>query len=88
MTNSNQMTRSELESWHVERGVFKWGESERAGLARQAAKKSLATLRYDYDAAEVAAGRMPHDEMMDRSATRETGPVRYQAAHCNADGPT
>ncbi len=88
MNDSNKMTKTELERWHVEQGVAKWGEKERAGLEKQAAKKSLAALRYDYDTVEYDTGRMSYQEMIDRAAARETGPVRYQAAHCNDDGPT
>lgn len=42
------MTRAQLEAEHVSGGVSRWGEGERAGLQRQAAAKSLATLRADH----------------------------------------
>ena len=86
--DANEMQKTELEQWSVSLGVANWGEAERIGLAKQAAKKTLGTLRYEYDSAAVADGKMTAAEMMARATTRESGPTRYQAAHCNADGPT
>jgi len=44
-------TREQLEAAHVEAGVAKWGEAERAGLVKQAKKASTASLRVEWESA-------------------------------------
>lgn len=64
--------RATMESALIEAGVAKWGEEERAGVARMVRAKSLATVRAEYadlrgdkeesdrlDSIERAKGVMP-----------------------------
>ena len=60
-----RMTRAELEAQHVAAGITKWGETERAGLARQAARKSLDTLRLDHMCRMAAASGVPEGDIRD-----------------------
>lgn len=49
MKTTKKMGREELVASYVEHRVAKWGEAERAGIVAQAAKKSTAALRADYE---------------------------------------
>jgi hypothetical protein len=62
MSNTMKMTRAELEASHVERGVEKWGEGERAGLVAQAVTMSLVALQHEEADArgETIKGRAHH----------------------------
>jgi len=60
---STELTKEQLILEDVADGVAKWGENERAGLKKMAARKSLETLRAEYD---MRHGRYNHNEAISR----------------------
>lgn len=46
--DTTRMTRAQLIASHVEAGVARWGEAERAGLLTQAQAKSTDSLRWEH----------------------------------------
>ena len=78
------MTRAELEAQHVAAGIAKWGETEREGLARQAARKSLETLRLDHMCRMAEAAGVPEGDIRSAIPAGDAAP----AGGALEDGPS
>lgn len=73
-TASKGMTRAALEAWCVEQGVAQWGEAERAGMVEVAARKSLDTLRAEYDLAADPGTEVPEGNRAAARGALDDGP--------------
>jgi hypothetical protein len=83
-----RMSRIDLESAHIEAGVAKWGKGERGGLEKQAAKKTMATLRLDHMVRLAEAAGVPESEIRSGLPDFSDGTQCLPALGALDDGPS